>query len=204
MKEQNYHVRLSEPARVFVRNLMREISMKKRSSERGGILGALLITGVVVVCLMIVGVIVVARSIHVTTNARNGANDVSIDLPGGHLEVRAHDKAGTAIKDFPMYPGAHSTAHNNGGDAVVQWSSNSGKSDKGFSVSASESVTSDPFDKVVDYYRTQLPNWMVTTKRNGHVEFELHNGGYKRVVGIHEEHDGTHIGVASVGEAASN
>jgi len=178
--------------------------MKNPNSERGGILGALLITGAVVVCLMILGGIVVARSVHVSTTARNGGDDVSIDLPGGHLEVHAHDKAGTAVKDFPVYPGSHSSEHNRGGDAVVQWSSNNGKSDNGFSVSASESITSDPFDKVVDYYRTQLPNWMITKQRSGHIEFELHDGGYKRVIGIHEESDGTHIGVASVGEPASN
>ena len=177
--------------------------MKNPNSERGGILGALLITGAVVVCLMIIGGIIVARSIHVTTTARNGGDDVSIDLPGGHLEVRAHDKAGTAVKDIPIYPGAHSSERH-GGDAVVQWSSNKDGGDKGFSVSASESITSDSLDKVVDYYRTQLPNWMITKQSSGHVEFELHQGGYKRIVGIREEHDGTHIGVASVGEPASN
>lgn len=177
--------------------------MKKFNSERGGILGALLITGVIIVCLLVVGGVIIARSVRVTTTTRNGGDDVSIDLPGGHLNIRAHEKAGTAATDIPIYPGAQ-VSKRNGGDAVIQWNSNNGKSDNGFSVSASESITSDPFDKVVDYYRAQLPNWMITKQRSGHVEFELHNGGYKRVVGIHEESDGTHIGVASVGEPASN
>lgn len=173
-------------------------------NERGGILGALLITGLAVICLMAVGGVIIARSIHISTRARsNGGDDVSIDLPGGHLDIHAHDKAGTAVTDIPIYPGARSTK-NQGGDAVIQWSSTSGRSDKGFAVSASESVTSDPVDKVVDYYRAQLPNWMFTKKYNGHVEFELRDGGYKRIIGIHEERDGTHIGVASVGEPASN
>ncbi len=177
--------------------------MKNPDSERGGILGALLITGAVVVCLMIIGGIIVARSVHITTTARNGGDDVSIDLPGGHLDIRAHDKAGTVVKDIPIYPGSHSSERK-GGDAVIQWSSNKDGGDNGFSVSASESITSDPFDKVVDYYRTQLPSWTITKQRNGHTEFELHEGGYKRVIGIREESDGTHIGVASVGEPASN
>lgn len=176
--------------------------MKKLNSERGGILGALLITGAVIVCLLIVGGIIVARSIHITTTARNGGDDVSIDLPGGHLDIRGHEKPGTAVKDIPMYPGAHASERK-GGDAVIRWSSDKG-TDNGFSVSASESVTSDPFDKVVDYYHTQLPSWIFTNSRHGNVEFELHQGGYKRVIGIHEESDGTHIGVASVGEPASN
>jgi hypothetical protein len=178
--------------------------MKNRNSERGGILGALLIAGAVVVCLMIVGGIIVARSIHVSTNVRsNGGDDVSIDLPGGHLEVRAHDKSGSAFKDIPTYPGAHSNEHH-GGDAVVQWSSNKDGGDKAFSVAASEMITSDSVDTVADWYRNQLPNYTIVKHSHGNVTFEMKNGAYKRIVGVHEEGDGTHIGVASVGEPASN
>jgi hypothetical protein len=36
------------------------------------------------------------------------------------------------------------------------------------------------------------------------VRMELREGGYKRIVAIRERHDGTHIGVASIGEPASN
>ena len=175
----------------------------RRRRQRGGVLQALLLTALVIICLVIVGGIVIGRNVHVTTTARNGGDDVSVDTPFGHLNVRAHEKPGTAAKDVPLYPGAHSTRRN-GGDAVIEWNSNNGKSDTGFSVSASESVTSDPLDKVVDYYRAQLPNWMIVKQTNRHVEFELREGGYKRIIAIHEEGDGTHIGVASVGEPASN
>jgi hypothetical protein len=207
MKEQNYHAhpdRANSGAFLFV-TIKGRAPMKNPNSERGGlgILGALLIAGAAILCLMIVAGIIVARSVHVVTTARSGGDDVSIDLPGGHLNIRAHDKGGTVVNDIPMYPGAHNNEHRGGG-AVIQWNSNSGNSDNGFSVSASESITSDPFEKVVDYYRAQLPNWMITKQHNGSVNFELHDGGYKRVVGIHEESDGTHIGVASVGEPASN
>jgi hypothetical protein len=41
-------------------------------------------------------------------------------------------------------------------------------------------------------------------ERDGAVRMELRDGGYKRIIGIHERHDGTHIGVASVGEPAAN
>jgi hypothetical protein len=56
----------------------------------------------------------------------------------------------------------------------------------------------------VDYYRAQLPNWIIVNERGGGVQLELRDGGYKRIVAIHERHDGTHIGVASVGEPAAN
>lgn len=173
-------------------------------SERGGILGGLLVTGLVMICLVIGFGLFVARNIHVVTTQHNGGDDVSIDTPAGHLTVRAHEKAGTTATDIPIYPGSRPARHESGGDAVIQWSSNDGKIDTGFSVSGSESVTSDPLDKVVDYYRGQLPNWIVTRQRNSYVKLELRDGGYKRIIGITERSDGTHIAVASVGEPASN
>jgi hypothetical protein len=177
--------------------------MRSLESRRGGILFGLLLTGLVIVCLMIAGGIFLARNIRVETASRNGGDYVSIDTPAGHLTVHAHEKAGSAPAGVPLYPGARS-GRNSGGDAVVEWNSGNGKSDGGFSVSASEMITSDPLDKVVDYYRDQLPNWVVVTERSGSVRLELREGGYKRIIGIHERSDGTHIGVASVGEPASN
>jgi hypothetical protein len=177
--------------------------MKSCGSRRGGILSALLLSGLVIVCLMIAGGLFLARNIRVQTTTRNGGDYVSIDTPAGHLSVHAHDKTGSAATDVPLYPGARST-RNSGGDAVVEWNSNNGKGDRGFSLSASEMVTSDSLDKVVDYYRAQLPNWVIVNERGGAVRLELREGGYKRIIGIHERQDGTHIGVASIGEPASN
>ena len=172
-------------------------------SQRGGIIAGLLLSGLVVMCLMIAGSIFLARNIHVQTTSRNGGDDVNIDTPVGHLSVRAHEKAGSAATDVPLYPGAWNP-HKSGGDAVVEWSSNNGHGDAGFSVSASEMVTSDPVSKVVDFYRAQLPNWVIVKDTGGEVRLELRDGGYKRFIAIHARHDGTHIGVASVGEPASN
>jgi hypothetical protein len=171
--------------------------------RRGGIIAGLLLSGLVVVCLVIAGSVFIARSIRVQTTARNGGDDVTIDTPVGHLSVRAHEKAGMSATDVPLYPGAWS-ARKSGGDAVVEWTSNDGHNDRGFSVTAAEMVTSDSVDKVVDYYRAQMPNWVVVKERSGEVRLELREGGYKRFIAIHERHDGTHIGVASVGEPASN
>lgn len=174
-----------------------------RSSQRGGILGGLLLIGCILLFATIAGGLFVARNIHVSTTARNGGDDVSIDTPAGHLSVRAHEKAGTTAPDVPLYPGARSSKRS-GGDAVVEWTSKNGQSDTGFSLTASEMVTSDPLNKVVDYYRGQLPNWIIVQQNHGGVQFELREGGYKRIIAIHERYDGTHIGVASVGEPAAN
>lgn len=178
--------------------------MRSFDSRRGGILFGFLVSGLVVVCLLIACGLFVARNIRVQTVSRNGGDDVSIDTPGGQLSIRAHERAGSAAATgVPIYPGARNE-RNSGGDAVIQWNSNNGKHDAGFAVTGLEMVTSDPVDKVVDYYRAQLPNWMVVNEKGGAVRMELRDGGYKRIIGIQERRDGTHIGVASVGKPAAN
>jgi hypothetical protein len=166
--------------------------MRSCGSRRGGVLFGLLISALVMVCLVIAAGLFVARNVRVQTATRNGGDFVSIDTPAGHLTVRAHEKAGAAASDVPIYPGARNS-RDSGGDAVVEWNSNNGRSDNGFSVSASDMVTSDSLDKVLDY-----------NERGGAVRLELREGGYKRIIAIRERRDGTHIGVASVGEPASN
>jgi hypothetical protein len=163
----------------------------------------LLISALVIVCLVIAGGLFVARNVRVQTAARNGGDYVSIDTPAGSLSIHAHEKPGSAATDVPLYPGARQ-AGDSGGDAVIQWNSNNGGHDTGFSLTASEMVTSDSLDKVLDYYRAQLPNWVIVNERHGAVRMELREGGYKRIIAIRDRHDGTHIGVASVGEPASN
>ena len=183
------------------RNYTQETEMRR--SERGGILAGLLITGLVIVCIAVAAGVIVARNIRISTMAREGGSDVSIDTPAGHLTVRAHEHDGWSAPDVPKYPGAYQS-ENHGGGAVVQWDSSTGHGDKGFSVSASEMITPDPASKVLEFYRNELPSWIVVKDNDGEARLELKEGGHKRIIGIHERHDGTHIGVASVGEPASN
>ena len=183
---------------------MRSSGPRPFSRKTGGILAGLLLTGCVFLFLVMAAGVFVARNVHVRSAERNDGSDVSIDTPAGHLSVRAHENSGWTASDVPVYPGARRANDGGGGNAVVEWTSSNGKHDKEFSVSASEMVTPDSVDKVVRYYRDQLPTWIIATENDGAVRLELHEGGYKRIVAIHERHDGTHIGVASVGEPASN
>ena len=177
--------------------------MRRCEPRRGGVLVGLLVTGLIILCLVIATGLFVARNVQVRTAEKNDGKYVSIDTPAGHLSVRAHENNGWAASDIPAYPGARNKK-DHGGDAVVEWTSNNGHNDKGFSVSASEMITSDSVDKVLDYYREQLPSWVIVKENDGEVRLEFKEGGYKRFVAIHAQHDGTHIGVASVGEPASN
>ena len=187
-----------------MRNRNKEKSMRSCRSRRGGILVGLLVAGAVLMCVVIAVAFSVARNVQVRTAERIDGNDVSIDTPVGHLSVHAHENGGWAASDVPVYPGARSTKNHDGGGAVVEWTSNNGHNDGGFSVAASEMVTPDSADKVIDFYRSQLPDWAIVNERDGAVRFELKESGHKRIIGIHARHDGTHIGVASIGEPASN
>ena len=121
---------------------------------------------------------------------------------GGHLSIKAHEKMDPAAMGIPMYPGAR--RRGDSGDASFQWSSSDGKEDKGLSIAAGGMITQDSADKVLAWYKSQLPNWAVVVENDKLTRVELKEGGYKRFVAINDEHDGTHIAVASVGEPASN
>lgn len=179
--------------------------MDLRNSRRGGILLGLLLTAVVAFCLVVAFGIYIATQVKVSSHDRPGGGDVSIDLPGGaHFAVHGHEKSGSAMAGLPVYPGSRPDPDNSSGGAVIEWSSDRTGKDGGIAVDASGMITDDPVDKVADFYRRQLPNWTFVTRRNGEVNMELQEGGYKRIIGIDEKHGHTHIGVATIGKPASN
>jgi hypothetical protein len=170
---------------------------------RGGIVLQLIAAAAILCVIAVAGMaIFAARSIRVVTHDRGGNSaEVSIDTPAGHLSVHAHDNSEAGVPGIPVYPGAK-PRKDSGGNASIQWTSERGD-DRGFALSAASLVTSDSVDQVSEYYRKQFPNWTVTHK-DGEVHLELQKGGYHRIISIEEENDGTHIGVATVGEPASN
>jgi hypothetical protein len=176
--------------------------MHTEDPRRGGILSGLLLTALGIVVLMVVAGVFVTRNIRIITSHRRGGDDVSIDIPGGHLNVRAHGSLNPTSLGIPIYPGA--VQNHDGGGAAVEWSSSDGKEDKAIAVAGAELITQDSSDQVLAYYRNQLPNWVIATNRDGSTRLELNKDGYKRIVAIKETRDGTHIGVATIGEPASN
>ena len=182
--------------------LERNRNMRTSASRRGGIVWGLLITAAGLLCLAVVVGLAIARNIRVRTDTTRGGDHVLIETPAGNFNLQAHT-AGKDLVDIPSYPGARHKDHSGGG-AVFKWTSNDGREDKGLTVAGEEMITSDSVDDVVKFYRTQLPAWVLSHDRDGATHLKLEKGGQKRFVAISAQSDGTHIGVASIGEPASN
>lgn len=177
--------------------------MDTKDGQRGGILSGLLLTALGIIALMVGAGIYVAHNVRVVNSHRERGDDFSIDIPGGHFNMRArHTGISPTSLGIPTYPGA--TQEKDGGGASFSWSSDDGKVEKAIAVSGTEFLTSDSADQVLNYYRTQLPGWFIVSDRDGGTRLELNKDSYKRIIAIREKRDGTHIGVATVGEPASN
>ena len=173
--------------------------MRTSDQRRGGILGGLLITGLVLAGIAVIGTVYVMRNVHVSEGAGHG--DVAIDIPGGRFEIHGREKIDPASLGVPVYPGAV-WAKDSGG-ASFEWVANDERDSKAFSVSGGAYITPDSVPMVEAWYKAQLPMWIIVEK-HGHTEFELKEGGYRRIVAIAEKKGETHIGVASIGKPAAN
>jgi hypothetical protein len=176
--------------------------MLETHDRRGGILTGLLVSGLILLCLCAAGGIYIARHTRISSVSRGGGDDVSIDTPAGRLNVQANNRFDAAQSGLPEYPGA--TRKKDPGGAVLEWAPNSDNSDKNFAVSAEELETPDPADRVVEWYRAQLPGWKLVKERGQGPRFESGEGGHKRIVAVEEKHGYTRIGLVSIGEPPTN
>lgn len=176
--------------------------MKIVMSRRGGIITGMLAAVAVLVCAALALALYIVHNVRIEGAKGLHGENVSIETPAGTFSVRAHEKISPDLAGIPAYPGARHTKKSGG--AVLEWTSRDGGEQKGMTVAGSEMITPDPASKVVDYYREQLPDWVVVQQRDGTTRIELSEHGYKRIIAIKERWDGTHIGVASIGEPVAN
>jgi len=172
--------------------------MHSARSRRGGIISALIFVCLIVGLAAIVGGIVVTNSIRV----RTGGHDLAIETPGGRLDIRTHETMDPALAGIPIYPGAIRVS-DSGGGANIEWSSADGGGDS-LHVMAGEFRTHDSARDVLDFYRRQLPSLIVIHEKDRDTDLEYRKGGIRRIISIREKHDGTRIGVATIGGRESN
>jgi hypothetical protein len=163
----------------------------------------LVITPLAMVALALLAVVYIRQNVRVAAVHRERGEDVSIELPGGRVNIRARRNLDPESMGVPIYPGAR--RGKDGGGATFEWSPDDGKADRMFGVSGAEYVTPDSETAVREWYQGQLPGWTLIRNGDGRrARFEIIRGSYKRFISIQPKSDGTHIGVASVGEPASN
>ncbi len=174
-------------------------------SERGGIIGAImLVMGVLVLVAVVCTVgagLYIANHVHVETAEGAHGKNVSVETPFGSVHVREDAQADLKRLGVPLYPGA-TPDHDHAKMAKVDL--NFGSDDKQLAVVAGEFTTSDPVSKVREYYRSELPHWMISDDHRGRVHFSFHEGGYKKIIVLESRGDGTRIKLVSIGEPAAN
>jgi hypothetical protein len=170
-------------------------------SRQGGIISGLLFVGMVVFLALLFAGVIVTRTVHIREADGAYGTDVAIDTPGGRLNIRARDHMNTAINGVPVYPGSYRAKH---GGAQIEWTSKDGDTDKNLYVIGGEFRTRDSVSQVVDFYRQQLPSLMIVSRHNESARLEYKEGGMQRIISIEEHGDETRIGVASIGDRASN
>ena len=174
-----------------------------RNPRRGGVLAGILLTIVILGVLGVAALVTTGLYVadHVRVTGRNTHGETSVETPFGTVRVRENDKFNPKLLGVPVYPGA---VRLNDSRKRASFHFDFGDVHKGFAFSAAEYRTSDAIDRVTDFYRSELPHWLISEKDDGRIQLSFTKGGYKRFVALHEEDGETRIALASVGEPASN
>ena len=175
--------------------------MDRRRSQRGGVVSGVLIALLVLIGLAVAGAVLgglyLARNIRVEETESGRGKTVEVSTPFGSLRVNQSGRLDAAKAGIPVYPGA----------ATEEWESKSvnleldfGSEHKEVSFTGAHYSTADPADKVVEFYRKELPHWIVAHKGRGKVQMEYSEHGYRRFIGIDGRKGRTRIVLAQVGE----
>jgi len=164
-----------------------------------GIMLVVLILGVLGIAAVVSTGLYVAQHVRVTERARHGGT--TVETPFGSVRVRENGGLDPKHMGVPIYPGA---VRVNDSRALASLHLDFGHTHKAFSVAAAAYRTSDSLDRVADFYRGELPHWLISEKNNGGLELSFTRGGYKRFVAIYDDDGETRIALASMGEPASN
>lgn len=179
--------------------------MRPNSARCGGVLVWILVTFLLLAALAMVGVFLagmyLSQNIRVEKTRNAQGESVKVETPIGSMRVQEHKRLDPKMIGVPVYPGSVREDRDGGG---ASFAFDSEDTHKEFTVLAAEYSTEDSVEKVKDFYRGELPHWMVSKSRHGTFQMEYTEGGYKRFVAITEKQGRTRIALASVGEPAAN
>jgi hypothetical protein len=135
------------------------------------------------------------RAVERTIQMDESGKSIKIQTPQGEIKLGEHPtKEGDTVAGVPIYPGA--TALEGGGQFSF--------GDK-FQIGGQDYLTTDPVDKVVDFYKEKLGSEMSVAESDGHYRLSVERGDAKHsgVVTIDvfadEESGKTKITIAHLG-----
>jgi hypothetical protein len=175
-----------------------------RNPRRGGAIVGIILTVLVLGALGIVTLIGTGVYVadHVRVTEGNSRGEITtVETPFGSVRVRESARFDPRHMGVPIYPGA---VRQDDSRKLASFHFDFGDVHKGFAVSAAEYRTSDSVERVTDFYKGELPHWLISQNDDGRLRMSFTKGGYKRFVAIYEEDGETRIALASVGEPASN
>ncbi|HUY15740.1 MAG TPA: hypothetical protein VMX16_19245 [Terriglobia bacterium] len=168
------------------------------------VLIVVLILGIIVVGAIFAvwtGLRLISHNVHVNVSEGwNGKKQVSIQTPAGNVEVRKRAGITEASLGLPIYPGATSVASDDSANVSIGVP---GHEHVGLVVSHYE--TSDPLDKVCDFYHERLSGQVTRfTERDehGNMVFEVKQNKLQKFVSLREENGKTQISLVRVGETS--
>lgn len=174
-----------------------------RNSRRGGALAGIILTVLMIGVLGIAALVITGVYVadHVSVTATGARGETTVETPFGSIRVRDNARLDPKHMGVPIYPGA---VREHDARTVANLHLDFGDIHKGFAVSAAEYRTADSVDQVTDFYRGELPHWLISQREDGRTQLSFTKHGYRRFVAIYEEDGQTRIALASVGEPASN
>jgi hypothetical protein len=164
----------------------------------GIMLTLLILTGLAIAALVATGLFI-AQNVRVNESGARG--ETTVETPFASLRVRDSSNFDPALVGLPVYPGAVREPDSR---KVASFHLDLGRTHKAFAVAAAEYRTNASPDRVAEFYRHEFPHWLFSEKDGGGMQLELNKGGYRKIIAIHTEDGETRIGLASVGEPASN
>jgi len=175
--------------------------MNRSKRRRGGVAAGVLITLAVLFGLLVgaavVGGLYIAHNTRVEETHSASGKSVEVTTPLGSVRVHESGRLDPVKAGIPVYPGA---ASEQGDSQSVSVELDLGSLHQEVTVTAAHYSTEDSVDKVVEFYKKELPHWIIARKRRSGVRMEYTERGYKRFIGVSEKHGRTHMVLAQVGE----
>lgn len=170
----------------------------KQPPDRNMVWAAVLIVGFIIAAaffMVWLGLRILSRGVHVkvTENTPN-SKVVTIKTPVGNLKVAREKDISDLQLGLPIYPGATRERVGSGNDSVsITFNL---PSEVNLRVAVARFDTSDPMEKVRDFYKQRLGGEVTSITRttsSGKTVFEIQYGDQEKVVKLTPRDGGTHI-----------